>query len=219
MRMNKLPPSLSVGTLLNLQPVAQNSGGGFDVQLIGYMPGESLLVSQPLNNRAAVKLVAGMAYQARIASGDSTYAFETEIVRVCDQPYQYMHLRFPKGIQGVILRRAQRTRIGASQLVLNMQDGAEIRSVAMLDISPLGACLVSEQPLGKVGDFFCIDVQHKSTANTLAFPCTIRHINKTSVGASQPAYYHGVEFSKLDVNALNFITHFIRDSVARQRTA
>lgn len=217
--MNKLHQSLSIGTLLNLQPVLQNSGGGFDVQLIGYMPGESLLVSQPLNNMAAVKLVAGMAYQARIASGDSTYAFETEIVRVCDQPYQYMHLRFPKGIQGVILRRAQRTQISDSQLVLNMQDGTDMLSVTMLDISPLGACLVSEQPLGKTGDFFCIDMQHKSTADSLTFPCTIRHISKAAVREGGPAYYHGVEFSRLDANALNFITHFIRDSVSRQRTA
>ncbi len=219
MVMNKLHQSFSIGTLLNLQPVLQSSGSGFDVQLIGYMPGESLLVSQPLNNMTAVKLVAGMAYQARIASGDSTYAFETEIVRVCDQPYQYMHLRFPKGIQGVILRRAQRTQIRGSQLVLNMRDGADILSVTMLDISPLGACLVSEQPLGKTGDFFYIDVQHKSTSDSLTFPCTIRHINKAAVREGGPAYYHGVEFSKLDANALNFITHFIRDSVSKQRIA
>jgi len=217
--MNKLHQSLSVGTLLHLQPVAQNLGGSFDVQLIGYMPGESLLVSQPINNTAAVKLVAGMAYQARIISGDSTYAFETEIVRVCEQPYQYMHLRFPKGIQGVTLRRAQRTKVNESQLVLNMQDGSATLSVTMRDISPLGACLVSEQPLGKIGDFFCIDVQHKSTADSLTFPCTIRHINKASARGTGAAYYHGVEFSRLDTKALNFITHFIRDNVAKQRTA
>jgi len=218
--MNKLHQSLSVGTLIHLQPVSKSAEGSFDVQLIGYMPGESLLVSQPINNTAAVKLVAGMAYQARIVSGDSTYAFETEVVRVCDQPYQYMHLRFPSGIQGVSLRRAQRTQVSESQLVLNMQDGSTTLSVTMLDVSPLGACLIAEQPLGKVGDFFCIDVQHQSTAESLTFPCTIRHINKTAVReAAGPAYYHGVEFSKLDTNALNFITHFIRDNVTKQRTA
>ena len=217
--MNKLHQSLSIGTLLHLQPVTQNPDSGFDVQLIGYMPGESLLVSQPINNAAAVKLVAGTAYQARIISGDSTYAFETEIVRVCEQPYQYMHLRFPHGVQGVTLRRAQRTQVGESQLTLNMQDGLTTLSVKMLDISPLGACLVSEQPLGKVGDFFCIDVQHKSTADALTFPCTIRHINKASAGGNKPVYYHGVEFSRLDTKALNFISHFIRDNVAKQRVA
>ncbi len=217
--MNRLHQSLSVGTLIHLQPISQSSEGGFDVQLIGYMPGESLLASQPINNTTAVKLVAGMVYQARIVSGDSTYAFETEIMRVCEQPYQYMHLRFPAGIQGVTLRRAQRTQLTGSQLVLNMQDGSSMLSVTMLDISPLGACLVAEQPLGTVGDFFCIDVRHKSTADTLTFPCTIRHINKASVKETEPVYYHGVEFSKLDASALNFITHFIRDSVAQQRTA
>jgi len=217
--MNKLHQSLSIGTLLHLQPASQNPEGGFDVQLIGYMPGESLLVSQPINNTAAVKLVAGMAYQARIISGDSTYAFETEIVRICEQPFQYMHLRFPTGIQGVTLRRAQRTQVSASQLVLNMQDGSKTLSVTMLDISPLGACLVAERPLGKVGDFFCIDVQHKSTADTLTFPCTVRHINKASVRETGLVYYHGVEFSRLDANALNFITYFIRDNVSQQRTA
>ncbi len=217
--MNRLHPSLSVGTLLSLQPPVRDSGGGFDVQLIGYMPGESLLVSQPLNNQVAVKPVAGMAYRAYITSGDSTYAFETEIVRVCDQPFQYMHLRFPDGIQGVILRRAQRTRIDGSQLLLNMQDGAERLSVTMFDISPLGACLVSKHPLGKVGDFFCIDMQHKSAADTLTFPCTIRYINKAAARTGEPAYYHGVEFSKLGADALDFVAHFIRDSVARQRTA
>jgi len=218
--MNQLHQNLSVGTLLHLQAVAQNPDSGFDVQLIGYMPGESLLVSQPINNTTAVKLIAGMAYQARIVSGDSTYAFETEIVRVCEQPYQYMHLRFPKGVQGVTLRRAQRTQIDKSQLVLNMQDGAKTLSVTMLDISPLGACLASAQPLGKVGDFFYIDVKYKSTADSLTFPCTIRHINKASVkDANEPTYYHGVEFSRLDTKALSFITHFIRDNVTKQRIA
>ncbi len=218
--MNKPHQSLSIGTLLHLQPVTLSPDSGFDVQLIGYMPGKSLLVSQPMNNAAAVKLVAGMAYQARIISGDSTYAFETEIVRVCEQPYQYMHLRFPKGVQGITLRRVQRTQIKESQLILNMQDGSTTLSVTMLDISPLGACLISTQPLGKMGDFFYIDVKHKSTADSLTFPCTIRHINKASVGdTKEPTYYHGVEFSRLDTKALNFITHFIRDNVTKQRTA
>ncbi len=218
--MNKLHQNLSVGTLLHLQTAAQSPDSGFDVQLIGYMPGESLLVSQPINNTTAVKLIAGMAYQARIISGDSTYAFETEIVRVCEQPYQYMHLRFPKGVQGVTLRRAQRTQIKESLLVLNMQDGSKTLSVTMRDISPLGACLVSAQPLGKTGDFFYIDVQHKSTADSLTFPCTIRHINKAAArDTRKPTYYHGVEFSQLDTKALNFIAHFIRDNVTKQRIA
>jgi len=134
-----------------------------------------------------------------------------------DSHFHDIYLRFPKGMQGVILRRAQRIQINASQLALNMQDGSERQSVTMLDISRLGACLVSEQPLGKIGDFFCIDMQHESTADAMTVPCTIRHINKASVGETEPAYYHGVEFSKLDVKVLDFITHFIQENVAKQR--
>jgi len=217
--MSKPQPNLAIGTILHLQPVDQGTEHSFDVTLIGYTPGESLVVSQPLNNAAAVKLIAGAPYQARIISGDSVYAFETEILRVCEQPYQYMHLHFPAGIQGITLRRAQRLSLKEPSLMLSMQDGRTTFPVTMQDISPLGACLIAEQALGEIDDFFCIDVQHKSVTDPISFPCTIRHVKHITRPGNKSAYHYGVEFSKLDPNALSFITHFIRDNVTQQRVS
>ncbi|VAX08933.1 hypothetical protein MNBD_GAMMA26-2188 [hydrothermal vent metagenome] len=215
--MNKPHPNLTIGTILHLQPVNQGAEYSFDVTLIGYTPGESLVVSHPLNNDAAIQLVAGAPYHATISSGDSIYAFETEILRVCEQPYQYMHLHFPAGIQGVTLRRAQRLSIEEPSLTLSIQDGAGPFGVTMQDISPLGARLIAEQPLGAIDDFFCIDVLHKSTTDPISFPCTIRHIKHVARPGKKPVYHYGVEFSNLEASALSFITHFIRDNVTNQR--
>ena len=215
--MNKPPLNLAVGAMLHLEPTTQGPEYSFDTTLIGYVQGESLLVSKPINNDMAIKLMVGTPYKARIAAGDSVYAFQTQILRICAQPYQYMHLDFPAGIQGVALRRAQRLSVDERALVLNIQEGGVPLSVTMLDISPLGARLIAEQPLGKIGDYFCIDIQHKSATEQISFPCFIRRIHNVATANGDSVFHHGVEFSKLDAKAIAFISQFIKDNVTKQR--
>jgi hypothetical protein len=106
--------------MLHLEPKTQGPEYSFDTTLIGYVQGESLLVSIPFNNDAAIKLLVGTPYKTCIGTGDSVYAFQTEILRICEQPHQYMHLDFPAGIQGITLRRAQRLSVDEHALVLNI---------------------------------------------------------------------------------------------------
>ncbi len=217
--MTTSPLNFDIGARMHLRSADDPRTELFDVTLIGYVQDKSLLVSQPVVDDKSHELDEQMLFNASIAAGDSVYAFQTRILHICDQPFPYMHLLFPREIQGGALRRSQRHIINEPAVVLNVQDGKTLVSVAMQDISTHGARLVAGHPLGEVGSSFVLDVQGKAAAELVAFPCVIRYLHQDKTENSGVTFHHGVEFSELDNKTLAFVAQYISDNIAQQRHA
>lgn len=217
--MAKHPFNLVVGSTLQLQPEGMESEEQSQpVTLIGYLDGESILVSQPATQDYPV----GASLVVRFESGDNLYAFESEVIQACDTPFPYLHLRYPAGVQGVMTRRSVRFPVNDMAMMLVMEEDGRKMSVALADISLAGARLVAGVRLGEVGDRFSIEIPHThhGGAERVVLPCEIRYVREESSQTSgKRVFHHGVEFTGLSKKALVFIEHYIGDRVVERRGA
>lgn len=206
--------NLLVGATLHMDLMSGETRRTYPVTLIGYFPGNSILVTMPQQGIHDLSVGVGDKFVVRFAEGDTTIAFQTSVINICSSPYPYLHLGYPEGVQGVMLRSATRYSTNKPIMLLAMLDGdsKEPISVTMSDVSITGACLLAEKDLGETGDTFDIDMEIKGQG-AIVLSCVIRYVNEGESGGSR----HGVEFTHLDHKALLFLGKFIQDSVNHQR--
>lgn len=212
------PESLEVGELLRLEHVADNVHYCTNVKLIGYADGQSLIVSYPETD---LNLAIGDEMVARFVSDDKVFAFQTKIMKLNKLPYQYMHLHYPIGVQGKMMRRGVRVPVRPRSIGLTMHDGEEQLKVSLADLSGSGARLVAPKRLGQIDDKFMIDMQIPNTGQVITLPCVIRYIrndlcvDKSTISTS---YHHGVSFDGLTEEALGFIESFVSERLSNIHT-
>jgi len=212
--------NLMVGCGLQLEPVSGNSC--YLVDLMGYRPEQSLIVTAPVSDDGSLPVAEGDEVAVRYLGGDNSFAFYSRVLCIAGKPYPHLHLEYPSGVQGVITRRSIRVPIDGPVMSLAMLDGGQRLNVTMADISVHGARLISNIRLGNVNDTFTIEMPDISAAGeeSLALPCVIRHVREQieMPGHAQGCiYHHGVEFDRLEQAAQLFIARFIQHSVVKQR--
>lgn len=214
-------PSFSVGSTIYLKSADREDEGFFEARVIGYVEDRSLIISQPQQGDIPIQVSCGDRIIIRCLAEENVYAFESTVQQVCEQPFAYLLLDYPTGIQGLMLRRGHRvdlSRADRPQLRLAMTDGDEHISVSMADISLSGARLTSDQRLGNINDKFSIDMQVLGVGDPITLPCIIRYVRSEPVGDGEfVVHHHGVEFKEMDQDAQLFISRFIRDHVEQQR--
>ena len=220
--MDKPTLNLVVGATLQLE-THQFNGAAVPVTLIGYVPGRSIMVmlagSAEIGTRLALRT--GDPCVVRFEAGDSLYAFDTQVLWQAEQPFIHVHLAYPQGVQGTLVRRSPRVQVNDMVMMLVMEEAGRKLSVALADISMLGARLVAGTRLGEVGERFSIEIPHLGQGATerVALPCRVCYVREEqSVSAGgKRVYHHGVEFADLSREALLFIERYIGDKVAEQR--
>lgn len=213
--MEKPALDLRVGSTLLLE-LPGRGGGPVAATLIGYVPGRSLLVSLPPE---AVSPATGEPCSAHFQADSHLYAFDTRVLYIANQPFSYLHLAYPEGIQTGSARRSQRVQINDMVMMLVMEEAGRKLSVALADISMAGARLVAGSRLGEVGERFAIEIPQLESDGSIALPCQVRYVREersTTVGGKR-VYHHGVEFTGLDRQALTFIERYIGEKVAQLR--
>ncbi len=208
--------NLMVGASLKIEP--EKGDSCYLVELIGYVTDKSLMVTPAYGDGSIRALKEGDKLAVRYLGNDKSYAFYSKVTFVCDKPYHYLHLEYPKGVQGLSARRASRVPIEGPVMRLNIREGEQILSVTMADISTQGARFISSSRLGGCGDQFIIEMPDIGGAGeVLSLPCVVRHVCEQYPDAMGVAttFHHGVEFDHLDQAAQLFIARFIQDSISR----
>lgn len=223
--MNAPTLNLVVGSLFQLD-IPQHPGGAIPVTLIGFVPGRSLMIMLAPGSEAGVPmplaLRPGDPCVVRFEAGDSLYAFDTRVLWQTEQPFLHIHLAYPQGVQGTLVRRSPRVQVNDMVMMLVMEEAGRKLSVALADISLLGARLVAGTRLGEVGERFSIEIPHigQGGSERVALPCRVCYVREeqsVSSNTKKRVYHHGVEFSDLSRQALMFIERYIGDKVAEQR--
>lgn len=220
MIMATYPFNLVVGSRLQLETPADDCS--YPVTLIGYLEPHSVVVSWPERDGVALALDQNDGVLVRFEAGDTHYQFESRILRVCGDPYPYLHIAFPDGVHNCQGRRATRIPVNDMAMMLVMEENGHKLSVALADISMTGARLVASSRLGEVGDRFSIEIPHMTGAGNerVVLPCEVRYVREEmSVNASRRVYHHGVEFSGLNRRAMVFIEQYIGEKVTECRGA
>lgn len=215
--MPTIPLNLVIGSSLQIERLADDSGLLHAATLIGYKTGHTLMITAPEDTPFAD----GDRCIVRFESGDNRFAFNTHVMSVSIHPFPYLHLDYPTGVQAVMARRSQRLPVNELVMMLVMEDAGRKFSVALADISASGARLVANQRLGSVGEKFSIEIPNQvyQATERVVLPCTIRYVRdeKRSTDSGTTVFHHGVEFAGLTQKALVFIERYISDKVVESR--
>ena len=186
------------------------------VKVIGYLPGQSLLISTPRVKGQAMLLHEGQLVTVRLLSGGTVYAFKTQILRASLTPYPHLHLVYPKEFESTVVRKAQRT---SAHLIASVENTHSDQSQPLLAIianmSTAGAMLESECPLGKAGDNIVINVNLMvgNIERYVSVGASIRNVREKA-GDPPPVVQHGVELQLLSSEEQLVLHGFIYEQIA-----
>lgn len=197
---------LKVEDRLQLEPPAQLARERFLVRVIGFLRGASLLVTTPITaNGLRLQLMEGETVVMRSFSGQNAFGFACTIERIIKIPYEYLHLSFPKNIQGIVIRKAPRVKTHIIAAVQDSKSGAAEQISALIsDISANGASLDAKRPLGDKGDILnlAFRVHLHNIDAYLSIKGAIRAVlGGNAADESKPGLIrHGIEFQELQPN-------------------
>lgn len=212
---------LHVGDALQLQFAGEDARARHYVKVIGYLAGQSLLVTTPHLEGRVLLVREGQRFVVRLLTGNCVVAFSTTVLRSCARPYPYLHLQYPATVEQTVVRKAERVSIHLVASVENDDPGSGFespRAAVIVDISTAGARLRSSRPLGGVGDLLAIKFQCSvgQVAQILKLPAVIRSVTGEDESAEGPQnWQYGVEFQLVDPTDTLALHGFVYEHIAK----
>ncbi len=209
-----------VGERVQLEPVVSETPVRYECRVIGYMPEQSLIVTAPQSHGNLVLVRQDQQFNVRMMDGLNAQGFVTGVLAAPVKPYPHLHLAFPKEMERVIVRSAERVDcdlITAAQPLGAKQD-AWIKT-HMLDISVGGGRLRSTRPLAKIGGGLRLMFELPSLdgAEQLTLNGIVRNHAELKDGNGRRCFHSGVEFRNLNRIQRLFIHAFVVDQILRRR--
>jgi len=221
--MTKQDVNIPVGTNIELEACGVTNPRVYKASVIGFVPKKSLMVTIPHCDGMPFSPKEAEEYIVRYTEAGSGYAFKAKVLRLCAEPFPYVHLSFPADVQGALVRNAPRIPVKMPVILLSAGDETgQKRSVAMVDISIAGARLVAFERLGSIGDRFSIEMMAPSSntqSERYVLPVVIRYIREDMSKDVRPHrnIHHGVEFINLTTSVERFINNFVSDQIHQHR--
>lgn len=171
-----------VGERVQLRLLGRDIQAFHYATLIGYIKGQSILVTTPLSGRQRIAMTEGERLELRMLTGSNIVIFQSEIIRVCVSPSHYLHLQYPERIQMQKLRNASRTRVRIAAKLTAAQGALEIAQI--IDLSPDGAQVVVPKLIGDKGQQVQLSFQASvdELTSTLTLDGLIQHTRPAAPG-------------------------------------
>jgi c-di-GMP-binding flagellar brake protein YcgR len=191
---------VDVGDVLQLQPVDGERELRYAVKVIGYLPGESLIVTAPRTRSGLILVREGQPFTVRVLVDSRIYGFTTHVLKSNARPYPYLHLSYPRELESVVVRKATRA---TTDLIVSIRrtEGEPPTTARLLDISTTGARFSASREVGELEEE--IDIAVRFTIGELEeyvrLPSRIRRKQREEAEdrAGAPAWVYGVEFGSL----------------------
>lgn len=191
---------LNVGEMLQLVFVADDHQRKHATKVIGYLPGKSLIVTTPRIDGNLMLVREGQPVVVRILSGNSVYAFNTQVLATCLKPFAYIHLTYPAEIESIVVRKSLRVSVeletSITRVAVDDPKGDVAAQGVIIDISTSGAMLLADAALGQAGDLLTMTLRIPvaGVQKYLKISSMIRSVRMNNDGR----HLHGVEFQLLE---------------------
>lgn len=210
---------LQVGEPLQLQPRDGERSRRMHVKVIGYLPGQSLLVTTPRVKNKVMIIREGQPFVARVMIGNRIVGFATTVLRSCAVPYPYLHLSYPEEMEQITVRKAQRVRVKLFGSVKNSNpefNTDKPQPVTVVDISTSGAQVIASEAVGEVGDRLRLNCLIKvgATEKLLAIPALLRNVHLEDESGTE-TYSHGLEFELTDQQDIFALHGFVYEQIVK----
>lgn len=189
---------------------AEISGSSYTVSMIGYVPNTSLIVTMPVTDQIIGEpFIEGDQLNIRLLTGQFAYKFTAFVDKVIKTPFKYLHLSFPKAIQGQSIRKSRRIKCQFEATVAEKSI-----PIAITDLSICGAGISSKLPLGTLGSMvtlsFNISILDRNIH--LSIKAIIRSAKQLSKN-NEKIICTGVEFADIKPDQIFALHHLIYQEI------
>lgn len=212
-----------VGDVLQLQhaPTSDNPDR-YAVKLVGYLPGQSLVITRPRKQGNPILVREGQSFTVRLLHGSNIFGFVSKVLAVYAKPFPHLHLAYPVEVESAAVRNATRVTTSLSALVSNTRAGEwqlQGQPTIVLDLSNTGARLLMHERLGEVGEMVRLELslQVCGGEDPLQVLGTIRNIRESEEGDGKIDYIHGLEFRGLNRFQQLLLCSFVLGQFAKER--
>ncbi len=193
---------LQVGASVQLQAIGAAGAPRFQVKVIGYVVGGSLLVTAPYLKGKLQMVRVGQQFNVRMLRGSDVMGFSAKVLRTATAPYPYMHLEYPDEVESIVVRNAQRVSANLQAMAYNILDDDVAENhhrVSVPDLSSTGAKVISQRELGDIGETLRLsfDIEVAGDRESLTLLGTIRNRTERAV-AEGFEYAHGLQFLSIN---------------------
>jgi c-di-GMP-binding flagellar brake protein YcgR len=188
---------LRIGDSMQLQIQTGTEKSRCLVTLIGYVAGQSVIVSTPVINGRPMPIREGQNLNVRFFSGKNAYAFSAVVRKTAATPYPYLHLSYPPEVRGLVVRSSPRAQARIA-CQASTEDGSNYKCIAR-DISIGGALIACREQMGEVGENLLLRLPVKIGENehTLDLSCQIRSVNISYASEDEmPVNLFGLAFQE-----------------------
>ena len=207
---------LKVGHKLQLKLSSQSKGpvdvkyNSYVTSLIGYIQDSTVITVMPATDQfIGEPFVEGDQVQVSLFSGNSVFNFIVFVDKVIKVPFKYLHLSFPKEIQGQNIRKSRRIRCSLQGSVVEKHI-----PLSIIDLSVCGAGISSSLPLGPLGTIITLSFTITILDNEI--PVTV----KSAIRSAKPINKNGhktiatgVEFIDIKSEHMRTIHHLIYQEI------
>ena len=208
---------LRVGEKLFLQRTIGGVDERYTVKVIGYLQGESLIVTAPEVKGKVLFMREGQRFTVRMLDERNALGFVSTVIHTVSRPYPYLHLEYPHDWERATVRNAGRIRTSVPALAKSKDKpdfGGNWQPVMIRDLSTTGACFDSMNDLGQSGER--IELKFNLTVRNLEenvmLMAIIRNVTDVKTTASKRTrarYKFGVQFFEVNRFRELLISHYI----------
>jgi len=173
------------------------------VQVVGLMPGKSVIVSTPRINGKVAIIRPDQKYTVRVLQGSSIFGFVSSVLQSYAAPFPHVHLSYPREMESIVVRNSLRAPTDIRGVVRNTKNPDErehYRAVRIVDLSNSGARIVSKGPLGQEGEMLSMQfsVEVCELEENLGVLATIRGLGRRQVEDDPMQFWTGLQFQSLN---------------------
>ncbi|MDH5444274.1 MAG: flagellar brake protein [Gammaproteobacteria bacterium] len=208
---------LTIGMSLNLQLMVGERKRRHDVQVIGFHPKGSLIVSMPKEKGSFAKVFPHDEYVVRYFRGTNIVAFKTKVLHIATIPYHHLHLECPQNFEKLAVRQAERIHImvNAQTLVNSEKHWSVIR-----DLSTSGACVVVHNDIAKPDEHIELyfDLSIGDIEREIHLVAVVRNVHKEhNKDSLKDEYCYGVEFIDPSEEDAVFVQGYVYEQLLNHR--
>ncbi|MEA5445114.1 flagellar brake protein [Gammaproteobacteria bacterium AB-CW1] len=217
--LKKVELTLSVGAVVNLQRANRDRSKRWNARMIGYVEGESFLITTPREGGSPAPFYLDDMLTVRYLSGTEIHGFTTWVRKVATQPLHYLHLAYPRTIEQVTIRQEERVSMDLPTRYRCLRPDEESGEGRLLDISAAGALLEADSCLGQVGEKLELDftVAFAGSESRIQVEAEIRNLKQDSSREDGESCLHGLQFMDLEEHHRVFIKGFVYEQILQHR--
>ncbi len=212
---------LQIGDVLQLQFAPPSEiQDRYATTLIGFMPGQSLIITTPRKQGRPIIVREGQSFTVRMLQGSNIFGFVARVLKSVSSPYPYLHLDYPDEVETAVVRNAPRVTTEIQAIASRPMEGDSTEhAVTITDISSTGSRVMYDRPLGEVGTV--IQVAHPlrvcGSEDDLKVMGMIRNVREVTRDDGSRLFVHGIEFRGLTRFQEVLLCAYVLGGIARER--